>query len=298
MSPSIRKLTARIGAVVEGVDFTAPPVDTDTASSRGLTRCRPTRSPGASGQSCPQTWRRRTRGWRMKGTCLSRRPHGRRAHPSLRRAEQSPATHRGAGARRVGGCCFAPAGAFPKAAGWGEGHAPAAHGRSPRRGRGVPHRHRPRSGPGRFPRRLGHRHRSDQSLRPSPARRPWAYRRPLQSGSPRLGKLAAWPAAATCDRFALRLPPTRADLILGMGESGKWRGSDPACAPAQAELDSVGDLGVCRCASMIRGHARGCFEDRCSCRGVRCRSAPGLSGGRRDRTAPRAGSGGARIHRR
>ena len=25
MSPSIRKLTGRIGAVVEGVDFTAPP---------------------------------------------------------------------------------------------------------------------------------------------------------------------------------------------------------------------------------------------------------------------------------
>lgn len=29
-----------------------------------------------------------------------------------------------------------------------------------------------------------------------------------------------------------------------------------------------------QCAGMVSGHARGCFEGRCSCRGVRCRSVP------------------------
>ncbi|MFE6554281.1 hypothetical protein ACFVHS_38725 [Streptomyces sp. NPDC057746] len=37
---------------------------------------------------------------------------------------------------------------------------------------------------------------------------------------------------------------------------------------------TVGDLGVSQCAGVISGHARCCFEDRCSCRGVCCRSLP------------------------
>lgn len=41
-----------------------------------------------------------------------------------------------------------------------------------------------------------------------------------------------------------------------------------------SKLDSVGDLGVSQCASVIGGHAQCCFEGRYSCRGVRCRSIP------------------------
>ncbi|MCX5098188.1 transposase [Streptomyces sp. NBC_00439] len=41
-----------------------------------------------------------------------------------------------------------------------------------------------------------------------------------------------------------------------------------AAAEATDTLDSVGDLGVSRCASVVSGHARGCFGGRCSCRGV------------------------------
>lgn len=48
---------------------------------------------------------------------------------------------------------------------------------------------------------------------------------------------------------------------------GKQAGSDPGTAPRAYSA-------VSRCGSMISKHARGCFEARCSCRGVRCRSIP------------------------
>ncbi|CAM5310292.1 hypothetical protein SCYAM73S_03893 [Streptomyces cyaneofuscatus] len=38
----------------------------------------------------------------------------------------------------------------------------------------------------------------------------------------------------------------------------------------RSQLDSVGDLGIPRCSSMINGHARAVPPDRCSCRVARC----------------------------
>ena len=80
------------------------------------------------------------------------------------------------------------------------------------------------------------------------------------------------------DRQAAEAVRCRIDFKYAMAMELDDPGSAAVPAYQQAwetgQLDSVGDLGISRCGCMISGHARDCFEGRCSCRGVRCRSVP------------------------
>jgi thymidylate synthase len=66
--------------------------------------------------------------------------------------------------------------------------------------------------------------------------------------------------------FAFHLRAGRLHMSTSMRGQDVWIGMP-------YDLDSVGDLGVCRCGSMIRRHSRGRSNGRCSRRGARCPSA-------------------------